>query len=86
MEEFKEGIMFYVKGADPSLSCDDDCLKTRLCDIVTANSGDFTQCNLKKEKFLSTAPSPSPSSSSPLASTHFTLIVGNVLCFTFTFR
>ncbi|XP_063243798.1 sphingomyelin phosphodiesterase-like [Bacillus rossius redtenbacheri] len=51
--------MFYVKGAEPSLSCDEDCLQERLCDIVTANSGDPTICNLMKEKFLQHSPSAS---------------------------
>nr|CAD7195606.1 unnamed protein product [Timema douglasi] len=44
---------FYVKVGDPSLEngCNDDCMKSRLCDIVTAESGDSTQCDLFKTEF-----------------------------------
>nr|CAD7195607.1 unnamed protein product [Timema douglasi] len=44
---------FSVKNGDPSLqnSCGDDCLKNSLCDIVTARSGDTTQCDSFKMEF-----------------------------------
>nr|CAD7441273.1 unnamed protein product [Timema bartmani] len=44
---------FSVKNGDPSLqnSCGDDCLKNILCNIVTAQSGDTTQCDLFKTEF-----------------------------------
>nr|CAD7441275.1 unnamed protein product [Timema bartmani] len=47
---------FYVKIGDPSLEngCNDDCMRSRLCDIVTAESGDSTQCDLFKTEFETT--------------------------------
>nr|CAD7259209.1 unnamed protein product [Timema shepardi] len=44
---------FSVKNGDPSLqnSCGDDCLRNSLCDIVTARSGDTTQCDSFKTEF-----------------------------------
>ncbi|XP_063244223.1 sphingomyelin phosphodiesterase-like [Bacillus rossius redtenbacheri] len=38
---------YYFKDAGPSLraGCDDECLKSRLCDIATGVSGDATQCD-----------------------------------------
>jgi hypothetical protein len=42
-----------VKEADPALAkgCDEKCLKENLCDIVTAQRGDSTQCNILLKNF-----------------------------------
>ncbi|KAJ8894389.1 hypothetical protein PR048_007040 [Dryococelus australis] len=45
--------VYYVKDASPSLrtGCDNDCLKSRLCDIATSDSSDSAQCSQLLRKF-----------------------------------
>nr|CAD7441276.1 unnamed protein product [Timema bartmani] len=49
----QEYYRFYVKNADPSLAkgCDDACLKERLCEIVTVESGDLSKCEQLDKEF-----------------------------------
>ncbi|KAJ9595713.1 hypothetical protein L9F63_013126 [Diploptera punctata] len=44
---------YYVKDADPSLICDDTCLKNKLCDLATCQVGDTTQCDELIREFQS---------------------------------
>jgi hypothetical protein len=43
---------YYVKEADTALAkgCDAECLKKNLCEIVTAQMGEPTQCNILLKK------------------------------------
>ena len=42
---------YYVKDADPGLECDENCLRSKLCDIATSQAGDATQCNTLLQEF-----------------------------------
>jgi hypothetical protein len=44
---------YYIKEADTALEkgCDTECLKKNLCEIVTAQMGELTQCNILLKKF-----------------------------------
>jgi hypothetical protein len=44
---------YYVKEADTALArgCDTNCLQEKLCEIVTAETGNSIQCNILLKKF-----------------------------------